>query len=167
MQFYWGKHRGSNLNSSWEKCGIWLINLWTPTHGAFVIYLHVLGHVSIDMMIILNTFIEYVLLYVDSCYHVCLHIFVYVCIYICFEWLCTTWPPFFCMMIVTLDCVMISCDVECWLYWLILLPWLSCSLWDSYSHYLIRLDLYCTSFWSTLSMLFILIVYSSPIFFLA
>ena len=26
-----GKNRGSNLNSSWSKCGIWLVGWWIPS----------------------------------------------------------------------------------------------------------------------------------------
>ena len=63
------------MNSSWWKCGVWLIDQWIPSHGAFVIYLHLLGHVSVDIMIIL-----YIL-------HVPYYMLIFVILCVCIYWL--------------------------------------------------------------------------------
>ena len=52
-RLHYGLFKGSNLNSSWGKYDIWLVNQWIPSCCAFVVYLHVLGYVKVDMMIIL------------------------------------------------------------------------------------------------------------------
>ena len=72
--------RGSNLNSSWGKCGVWLMDQWIPSHCSFIVYLHILRHISVDMMIVLYLYcmsliIHWILLS-------CVFVYIFLCLYV-------------------------------------------------------------------------------------
>ena len=123
-----------------------------------------LGHVSVDMVIIFYTYCMCLTIYwfLLSC------VFVYICLclYISILHDCVLHDyHFFCMIIVYAWLLWSVMILTRWWYWLIHLPWLSCSFWYVYLHYCISylsryIDfLYCTLFWSFFIMLFILVVY--------
>ena len=95
-QLHYGLFRGSNLNSGWEKYNIWLVNQWIPSCCAFVVSLHVLGYVRVDMMIILciNCMCLTMYHFLLSCVLVNIYSYLYVFIlhgYVLHDYLVSTW----------------------------------------------------------------------------